>query len=141
MNSYFMGLRWLIKQSMILFKLKKVTQKKSILGRSISHYLCQLRLGICSTIHGLNIPTLVLYYIVSPLKCMTGWFVSCAKFSDSCAVHGTQRIFCVLFILHLQTTFDKRHLPAQRRCSGVFIVNFEGISQLFLVFLLLTLSK
>ena len=27
------------------------------------------------------------------------------------------------------------------RCSGVFIVNFENISHLILVFLLLTLSK
>ena len=29
----------------------------------------------------------------------------------------------------------------QCRCSGVFIVNFEHISHLFLVFLLLTLNK
>ena len=29
----------------------------------------------------------------------------------------------------------------QRRCSGVFIVNFERILHLFLVFLLLTLNK
>ena len=32
------------------------------------------------------------------------------------------------------------HLPAQRRRSGVFIVNFEYISQLDLVFLLFTLN-
>ena len=29
----------------------------------------------------------------------------------------------------------------QRRCSGVFILNFEHISHLFLVFLLLTLNE
>ena len=29
----------------------------------------------------------------------------------------------------------------QQRCSGVFIVNFEHISHLFLVFLLLTFDK
>ena len=36
-----------------------------------------------------------------------------------------------------------RKKPEQRqgRCSGVFIVNFEHISHLFLVFLLLTLNK
>ena len=32
-------------------------------------------------------------------------------------------------------------VQSQQRCSGVSIVNFEHISHLFLVFLLLTLSK
>ena len=39
--------------------------------------------------------------------------------------------------LKLAMKTQERH---QRRCSGVFIVNFEHISQLFLVFLFLTLS-
>ena len=41
-------------------------------------------------------------------------------------------------MLKLTIKTPERH---QRRRSGVFIVNFEHISHLFLVFLLLTLNK
>ena len=36
---------------------------------------------------------------------------------------------------------DKRTTLVTERRSGIFIVNFEHISHIFLVFLLLTLSK
>ena len=38
-------------------------------------------------------------------------------------------------------TLEKDIKFARRRRSGVFIVNFEHVSQLFLVFLLLTFNK
>ena len=44
---------------------------------------------------------------------------------------------CEIFSKLIIKTPERR----QRRRSGVFIVNFENISHLFLVFLLLTLNK
>ena len=44
---------------------------------------------------------------------------------------------CSKLTIKTQEPRQRRH----RRCSGVFIVNFEHISRLFLGFLLLTLNK
>ena len=62
-------------------------------GSSFLLRLCQLQLRIRSTIYGLNISSLVLYFTFNPLNYMASWFVSCETFSDSCAVHAAQRIF------------------------------------------------
>ena len=50
--------------------------------------------------------------------------------------NGNTRKSCGIFSKLTTKTTERR-----RRRSGVFIVNFENISHLFLVFLLLTLNK
>ena len=57
-------------------------------------------------------------------------------------IFGTQ--FLKIQFCHVQLHIGFSHhakFRSQWRCSGVFIVNFEHISQLFLVHLLLTLFK
>ena len=49
---------------------------------------------------------------------------------------NTRKMYEVYSKLNIKTQ-ERRQL----RCSGVFVVNFENIPYLFLVFLLLTLSK
>ena len=46
-------------------------------------------------------------------------------------------------IIEIQLTFtcSKSTTEAIETCSGVFIIDFEHVSHLFLVFLLLTLNK
>ena len=49
--------------------------------------------------------------------------------------------YSTLSMKWLNICFPDYHLLVHRRSSGVFIVNFELISHLFLLFLLLTLNK
>ena len=49
--------------------------------------------------------------------------------------------FCQMYLLKTQLTFTCSKSAIEIRRSGVFTVNFEHISHLFLRFLLLTLNK
>ena len=51
------------------------------------------------------------------------------------------KVYSFPISIHLFILVYLRHLPCHQRRSGVFIVNFEQISHIVLVFPLLTLNK